>query len=157
MGEPEEQQDGLGATSRPHYAQSMYHCAHQPIVNLNNWSWTMSYLIICFRRMNHIVVKDHLHSSTDIQEVVSSTTLKQNLILDHLLHVQVFTTFQHSQSVCLPPPLPRYLTQAARVWAHLLHVKASAEEWHFGECLNQSFGLATSPSPILHTLHTTFI
>jgi hypothetical protein len=32
MGEPEEQQDGLGATSRPHHAQSMYYCAHPPIV-----------------------------------------------------------------------------------------------------------------------------
>jgi hypothetical protein len=34
MGESEEQQDGLGATSRPHYAQSMYHRAHQSIVDL---------------------------------------------------------------------------------------------------------------------------
>ncbi len=34
MGKPEEQQDGLGETSRPHYAQSMYHCARQLIVIL---------------------------------------------------------------------------------------------------------------------------
>jgi hypothetical protein len=34
MAEPEEQHDRLGATSRPHYAQSLYHCAHQPIVTL---------------------------------------------------------------------------------------------------------------------------
>jgi hypothetical protein len=32
MGELEEQEDGLGTTSRPHYAQSTYYCAHQPTV-----------------------------------------------------------------------------------------------------------------------------
>jgi hypothetical protein len=31
---PEEQEDGLSATSRPHYAQSMYHCTRQPAVKL---------------------------------------------------------------------------------------------------------------------------
>jgi hypothetical protein len=36
MGVPEEQQDELSATSRPRYAQSMYHCMHHPIVNLDN-------------------------------------------------------------------------------------------------------------------------
>jgi hypothetical protein len=30
----EDQEDGLGATSRSHYAQSMYHCTYQPAVNL---------------------------------------------------------------------------------------------------------------------------
>jgi hypothetical protein len=30
----EEQEDGLSATSRPHYAQSMYRCIYQPAVNL---------------------------------------------------------------------------------------------------------------------------
>jgi hypothetical protein len=34
MGMPEEQEDGLGATSRPHYAQSMHRCIYQPTVNL---------------------------------------------------------------------------------------------------------------------------
>jgi hypothetical protein len=33
----------------------------------------MAYLIICLRRINHMVVKDHLHSSSDVQEVVLST------------------------------------------------------------------------------------
>jgi hypothetical protein len=33
-GIPEDQENGLRATSRPHYAQSMYHCICQPIVNL---------------------------------------------------------------------------------------------------------------------------
>jgi hypothetical protein len=41
MGELEEQQDGLGATSRPHYAEGTYFCADYPtvtlmIVNMNN-------------------------------------------------------------------------------------------------------------------------
>jgi hypothetical protein len=31
---PEEQEDGLGATSRPRYAQSTYRCTYQPAVNL---------------------------------------------------------------------------------------------------------------------------
>jgi hypothetical protein len=35
-----------------------------------------SYLFICFRRINHAVVKNHLHSSSDVQEVVSSTTTR---------------------------------------------------------------------------------
>jgi hypothetical protein len=34
MGELEEQEDGLGARSRPLYAQSIYYCAHQPTVTL---------------------------------------------------------------------------------------------------------------------------
>jgi hypothetical protein len=34
MGMIEEQEDGLGVTSRPHYAQRMYHCVYQPAVNL---------------------------------------------------------------------------------------------------------------------------
>ncbi len=32
MGSQNSNKDGLGATSRPHYAQSMYYCAHQPTV-----------------------------------------------------------------------------------------------------------------------------
>ncbi len=31
------------------------------------------YCIICFRRINHLVVKNHLHSSSGVREVVSST------------------------------------------------------------------------------------
>ncbi len=32
------------------------------------------YCIICFRKINHLVVKHHLHSSSGVGEVVSSTT-----------------------------------------------------------------------------------
>ncbi len=31
------------------------------------------YCIFCFRKINHLVVKHHLHSSSDVREVVSST------------------------------------------------------------------------------------
>jgi hypothetical protein len=31
------------------------------------------YCIICFRKINHLVVKHHLHSSSGVREVVSST------------------------------------------------------------------------------------
>ncbi len=31
------------------------------------------FCIICFRRINHLVVKNHLHSSSGVREVVSST------------------------------------------------------------------------------------
>jgi hypothetical protein len=34
MGELEEEEDGLGATSRPHFAQSMYCYIYQPTVTL---------------------------------------------------------------------------------------------------------------------------
>jgi hypothetical protein len=34
MGMLEEQEDGLGATSRPHYEHSMYRCIYQPTLNL---------------------------------------------------------------------------------------------------------------------------
>jgi hypothetical protein len=34
LGKLEEQEDGLGATSRPHYVQSMYCCISQPTVIL---------------------------------------------------------------------------------------------------------------------------
>jgi hypothetical protein len=35
------------------------------------------YCIICFRKINHLVVKNHLHSSSGVREVVSSTTILQ--------------------------------------------------------------------------------
>jgi hypothetical protein len=63
---PEEQEDGLGATSRPHYAQSTYCCTYQPAVNLMIVIVNSALLIVCFRRINHMVVKNHLHSSSDV-------------------------------------------------------------------------------------------
>jgi hypothetical protein len=67
---PEDKEDGLGPTSRLLYAQSMYHCVCQSTVTL---MIVIVYLSICLRRINHVVVKNHLHSSSDVQEVVSGT------------------------------------------------------------------------------------
>ncbi len=58
------------------YAQSECHC-----VLYNNCyikkliTGTVFYCIICFRKINHLVVKHHLHSSSDVQEDVSSTII----------------------------------------------------------------------------------
>ncbi len=35
------------------------------------------YCNYCFRRINHLAVKHHLHSSSDVREVVLSTVLAQ--------------------------------------------------------------------------------
>jgi hypothetical protein len=34
---------------------------------------TMFFCVICFRKINHLVVKHHLYSSSGVREVVSST------------------------------------------------------------------------------------
>ncbi len=66
--------DGLVTTSSHVYAQTMYHmyivCQS---VALTNITGIMFYCIICFRRINHLVVKNHLHSSSGVREVVPST------------------------------------------------------------------------------------
>ncbi len=35
----------------------------------------MSYCVVCFRRINHMAVKNHLHSSSGVREVVSGTII----------------------------------------------------------------------------------
>jgi hypothetical protein len=37
------------------------------------------YCIVCFRKINHLVVKNHLHSSSCVQEVVSSTHISMSV------------------------------------------------------------------------------
>ncbi len=64
MGEPGGHPDGSDATSRTHHAQSMLHCetavlAPLHIVNVDVIRCFT--LIICFRRINRMVVKSHLH------------------------------------------------------------------------------------------------
>jgi hypothetical protein len=45
------------------------------------------YCIICFRRINHLVVKNHLHSSSGVRAVVSSTVLYYNFHLFLMPHL----------------------------------------------------------------------
>jgi hypothetical protein len=44
---------------------SLYDCNHEPYLTVS----------ICFRRINHMAVKNHLHSSSGVREVVSGTIL----------------------------------------------------------------------------------
>ncbi len=68
--------DGLATTSSHVYAQSMYHCAlcHCVLITiLIIISRIMFYCSYYLRRINRLVVKHHLHSSSGVREVVSST------------------------------------------------------------------------------------
>ncbi len=70
--------DGLGITSSHVYAKSTYHicimCCN--LLRFNNHNCELCFTVpICFRRINHMAVKKHLHSSSVVQEVVSSTGL----------------------------------------------------------------------------------
>ncbi len=76
MGQPEKQEDESGATARP-----IMHRVHNVIndcilyVNSNGACVTVIRCLIvdCFRGINHMAVKDHLHSSPDVQRVTSGT------------------------------------------------------------------------------------
>jgi hypothetical protein len=62
------------ATTPSHvYAQRMYHCALCINYRINIITGIVFYCIICFRRINHLVIKNHLHSFSGVREVVSST------------------------------------------------------------------------------------
>jgi hypothetical protein len=73
MGKLEEKEDGLSATSRPHSARSMYRCIYRPTV-------TLMIVIVNSVLIDYLfqAVKDHLYSSSDVQEVVLSTVLTVN-------------------------------------------------------------------------------
>jgi hypothetical protein len=75
----EDQEDGLGATSRSHYAQSTYHCTYQPAVNLMIVIVNSVLFDYLFQENKSYGSKNHLHSSSDVQEVVSSTGTKINI------------------------------------------------------------------------------
>jgi hypothetical protein len=66
--------DRLGTTSSHVYAQSTYHMCNMcdNSLHLNNYDCEPCLTIpICFRRVNHMAVKNHLHSSSGVREVVS--------------------------------------------------------------------------------------
>ncbi len=67
--------DGLATTSSHVYAQSRCHCALCINHHVNNHNKNSFYCNYCCRRINHLVVKHHLHSSSGVREVVSSTKL----------------------------------------------------------------------------------
>ncbi len=62
--------DGLAATPS-HVSCIIVRCA---LITISiTITGTMFYCNHCFRRINHLVVKNHLHSSSGVREVVSST------------------------------------------------------------------------------------
>jgi hypothetical protein len=54
--------------------------------------------LLCFRRINHMVVKDHWHSSSDVQEVVSSTMTRDRVGL-FIIQEREFLTSILSESI----------------------------------------------------------
>jgi hypothetical protein len=72
---PQKLGDGLATTPSHIYAQSTYHCALCINYRTNNHNRNSFHCIICFRRINHLAVKKHLHSSSGVREVVLSTVM----------------------------------------------------------------------------------
>jgi hypothetical protein len=73
--------DGLGTTSSHVYAQSTYHMCimRDNSLRLNSYDYEPCLTVfICFRRINHMAVKSHLHSSSGVREVVSGTRFGYN-------------------------------------------------------------------------------
>ncbi len=56
-----------------HRVSAIVHCTI--IATPTTITGIVFYCIICFRKINHLVVKHHLHSSSGVREVVSSTTI----------------------------------------------------------------------------------
>jgi hypothetical protein len=54
-----------------HRGSVIVHCVI--IATLITITGIVFYCIICFGKINHLVVKHHLHSSSAVREVVSST------------------------------------------------------------------------------------
>ncbi len=54
-----------------HRVSVIVHCV--VITTPTTMTGIVFYCIICFRKINHLVVKNHLHSSSGVREVVSST------------------------------------------------------------------------------------
>jgi hypothetical protein len=67
--------DGLATTSNHfmHRVGVIVHCALSTMLIII--TRIMFYCDYCFRRINHLAVKHHLHSSSDVREVVSSTRI----------------------------------------------------------------------------------
>jgi hypothetical protein len=72
-GMPQNTGDGLATTLSDVYAQSECNCALCNNYYTNNHSRNRVFCIICFRKINHLVVKHHMHSSSGVREVVLST------------------------------------------------------------------------------------
>ncbi len=70
---PEDKEDELGATSRLRFAQSMYHCACQSTVTLMIVIVNGVLSVYLFQENKSCGSKNHLHSSSDVQKVVSGT------------------------------------------------------------------------------------
>jgi hypothetical protein len=66
---------GLVTTLSQVYAQSTYHCALCINHHTDNHNKNVFHCSYCFRRINHLVVKHHLHLSSGVREVVSSTLI----------------------------------------------------------------------------------
>jgi hypothetical protein len=65
--------DRLVTTPSHVYAQSSYHCMCVLVTISTTITGIVFHCIVCFRRINYLVVKNHLHSSSGVREVVSST------------------------------------------------------------------------------------
>jgi hypothetical protein len=63
---------GLVTSTSHVYAQSECHCALYNNCHIKNQNRNRAYCVICFRKINHLVVKHNLHSSSGVREVVSS-------------------------------------------------------------------------------------
>ncbi len=75
-GMPQDMGDGLVTTPSHIYTQSTYHFACMLINAATTITGIIFYCIICFWKINHFVVKNHLYSSSGEREVVSSTITK---------------------------------------------------------------------------------
>ncbi len=81
-GMPQDTGDGL-ITTPSHFMHRVSVIVHCVIISTSTTiTGTMFYCIICFRKINHLVVKHHLHSSSGVREVVSSTRLSLGLTGD---------------------------------------------------------------------------
>jgi hypothetical protein len=71
--------DRLATTPSHVHTQSMYHCALCINYHINIITGIVFYCIIYFRRINHLVVKNHLHSSSGVRVVSSTVHIKEKI------------------------------------------------------------------------------
>jgi hypothetical protein len=74
-GMPQNTGDGLVTTPSHVYSQSKCYCALCDNYHTINNNRNRVLLYYCFRKINHLVVKNHWHSSSGVREVVWSTEI----------------------------------------------------------------------------------
>jgi hypothetical protein len=96
-GMPQNMGDGLATTPSHVFAQSMYHCALCNNYHINNHNRNRVLLYYLFQENKSFGSKNHLHSSSGVREVVSSTVRRKLILGEWHVPITVVLTVFHGK------------------------------------------------------------